>query len=118
MGEISQGISRLGRLLDKRAGEHTDTSLILDFGEIKSDLSLITNTFPVPIPRKDYSVCRHVGGLSVNISGGSHGGHESGDGSHSHSCSIPKLKAGDRVLVAWVQDEAVVIDVIMKARNM
>ncbi|MFR7696808.1 MAG: hypothetical protein ACLU0A_05575 [Roseburia sp.] len=34
---------------------------------------------------------------------------------HSHSVTIPAVKAGDRVLVAWIQSEAVVIDVIEKS---
>ena len=57
-------------------------------------------------------MCRHVTGISLGTSGGNHGGHEYGDGSHSHSISVPGLSPGNHVLVAWVQNEAVVIDVI------
>lgn len=53
-----------------------------------------------------------VGGLAYTISGGSHGGHEGGNGSHTHTAKPPQIKPGDRVLVAWVQNEAVVIDVV------
>jgi hypothetical protein len=54
-----------------------------------------------------------VGGLSYQIKGGTHGGHTGGDGSHTHTAAPPQLKTGDRVLVAWVQNEAVVIDVVI-----
>ena len=90
----------------------SDSPLVLDFGRIESDYGLTTNTFPVKIPKGDYTVCRHVTGISLETSGGSHGGHEHGDGSHYHSIQVPGLSPGNHVLVAWVQNEAVVIDVI------
>jgi hypothetical protein len=31
-----------------------------DFGEIQGDMSLLTNKFPLPIPQRDYMVCRSV----------------------------------------------------------
>lgn len=34
------------------------------------------------------------------------------NGSHTHTAKPPQIKPGDRVLVAWVQNEAVVIDVV------
>lgn len=60
-------------------------------------------------------------------SSGTHGGHVGGDGSHTHTNEGPhihdvlipekmrKLLPGDRVLVAWVQNDAVVIDLILPA---
>jgi hypothetical protein len=93
---------------------------VLDFGEIQSNGSLVTNTFPVPIPKGDYTICRHVGGLSFEISEGEHPGHEAQTetfhtGSHTHTVEPPVVSAGDRVLVAWVESEAVVIDVIVSS---
>lgn len=58
---------------------------------------------------------------------GTHSGHLGGDGSHIHTNEgahrhdvlIPekmrRLKPGDRVLLAWVGNEAVVIDIILKS---
>ena len=102
-----------------------ESPLILDFGEIQANGSLVTNTFPVPIPRGDYSVCRSINGYMLGTSESSWIGHlqenkhvhssPSGVSSHSHDVSMPKLKPGDRVLVAWVQSEAVVIDVIERS---
>lgn len=60
-------------------------------------------------------------------SSGTHGGHTGGDGSHTHTSEGPhvhdvlipdkmrKLLPGDRVLVAWVQNDAVVIDLVLPA---
>lgn len=57
--------------------------------------------------------------------GGTHGGHESGDGGHTHSNQaahvhdvlIPetmrKLKPGDRVLVAWAGKIPVIVDIVL-----
>lgn len=107
------GTNRLARVLTGRMKKEGETPLFIDFGEIQANGSLVTNTFPVPIPKGDYSICRHVGGLSFTTSGGRHGGHSSGNGEHSHTISPPLVKPGDRVLVAWVQNEACVIDVIV-----
>lgn len=105
------GANKLARTLSNRMKNESKSSLVLDFGSINSDYSLTTNTFPVKIPKKDYTVCRHISGMSLGTSGGSRG-------SHSHSIPVPKLKPGDRVLVAWIQSEAVVVDVIVSASSL
>lgn len=109
------GINKMCRVISQRAEKvagKAERDLDIDFGQIQGDMSLLTNTFPIPIPRSEYHVCRLVDGLSFQISGGAHGGHEGGNGSHTHTVKLPGLKAGDRVLVAWIQNEAVVIDVV------
>lgn len=113
------GTVRLASVLNQRMQKTNETPLLLDFGEIQGNGSLMTNTFPVPIPKGDYSVCRLVGGLSFEADGGSHKGHEGqtkthNTGTHSHMIEPPVIKPGDRVLVAWVQNEAVVVDVVAK----
>jgi hypothetical protein len=109
------GTVKLALALSRRMKKENESPLALDFGEIQANSSLVTNTFPVPIPKGDYSVCGHVRGAQIQADGGSHEGHSGGDGSHTHTVSLPAVKAGDRVLVAWVQSEAVVIDVITKS---
>lgn len=111
------GASKLGKILSDRMAKQNASPLILDFGSIEADYSLKTNTFPVPIPRSDYTVCRHVGGLVLGTTGGEHGGHNSGTGAHSHGVPVPAIKPGDRVLVAWIQNDATVIDVIVPASS-
>lgn len=114
------GTNKLANVLSQRMKKENESPLVLDFGEIQGNGSLLTNTFPVPIPKGEYSICRHVGGLSFTISGGTHPGHLSqtqtvNTGSHQHTVAPPVIKAGDRVLVAWVQNEAVVVDVIVSS---
>lgn len=114
------GTSRLASVLSNRIKKQNESPLVLDFGEIQANGSLMTNTFPVPVPKGDYSVCRHVGSLKFTISEGGHMGHEGQTeeyhtGEHTHTVKPPSIKTGDRVLVAWVQNEAVVIDVIEKS---
>lgn len=111
------GMEKLAKVLDSRMGEHSGNDFSFDFGVIKKDYSLVANTFPLPIPKKDYSVCRLLSNLTTTASGGTHGGHSSGTGSHSHQIVMPKLKPGDRVLLVWVEGEPVVIDVVVKATS-
>lgn len=116
------GTAKLAAVLSRRMKREKESPLILDFGEIQANDSLVTNTFPVPIPRGDYSVCRSINGYVLGTSESSWSGHlqedkhiysdSSGIPLHSHDVPMPKLKPGDRVLVAWVQSEAVVVDII------
>jgi len=105
------GTAKLAQVLDKRTSQKTESPLTLDFGEIQANGSLKTNTFPVPIPKG-----RLAAGLTLSTSEQSWlNKAPSGVPLHSHSVTIPAVKAGDRVLVAWIQSEAVVIDVIEKS---
>jgi hypothetical protein len=122
---------------------------LTDYGTVQDDMSLMTNYFPKPIPQSDYMVCRSVtwgavgsvfyrtqdtgepnSGGHMHGSGGQHGGHAAGDGSHAHPADGaemqhvhdvlvgPKyrwLRPGDRVLVAWVGDDPCVIDLVFPA---
>jgi hypothetical protein len=125
-----EGVNKLARALQKRMQDLNNPSLVLDFGGIQDDLSLKTNTFPIPIPKTDYSVLRHLSyGAAGSVltktkedglhshSGGDHS-HDN-DGSHAHDVLVPEkmrtIKAGDRVLVAWVGNDAIVIDIVLSA---
>jgi hypothetical protein len=58
----------------------------------------------------------------IHSSKGEHDHGEDPDGKHYHDVYLPRkmyrIQPGDRVLVAWVGDDAVVIDIIMKATVM
>lgn len=110
------GIQKLAATLTGRMKKENESPLVLDFGIINADFSLETNTFPIPIPKNDYTVCRSVaygkeGSVfeKVKYKGENYGG----------EVPLPKtmksIEPGDSVLVAWVQNEAVVIDVILSA---
>lgn len=110
-GDNTPGMSRFAGAMRKISDLGKDGALVLDFGVINSNGSLRTNTFPVSIPKGDYLVCSYLAGSSGTTS-------RNGDPSHSHSYTKgDKLKVGDRVLVAWVQNDAVVVDKIIHANT-
>lgn len=158
------GINNLGIILKNEMNKVYDRPLVLDFGVILNDYSLKTNTFPIPIPVSDYSVCRSVSynpakpltmtwweGEAPYVEGwededwtekGWNGGNEDSHnppaeavshghgpkgesdincGKHYHDVYLPgkmrRLKPNDRVLVAWIGVDAVVIDIIMDAKE-
>lgn len=101
-GDNSPGINRLARAIRQVTGAGEKAEQQLDFGVIQQNGSLLTNSFPVPIPRDEYHVCRQL-----RQYWGTYGDYSFKTNDH--------LEKGDRVLVAWVGSEAVVIDVIIKA---
>ena len=135
------GANKLANVLNSRINSKArklQDDLTIDFGIIQSDYSLLTNTYPVKIPNSDYLVCRQLtlgdtdDVLYKTGTKGEHyhdkGGHAQYTGSgehthfggpHEHTTLIPekmrKLKPGDRVLVAWVQSDPVVIDLVLPA---
>lgn len=164
-----EGLNHLARVLHGRMQNERQaySDLVLDFGVIQKDYSLLTNTYPIPIPKTDYLVLRqltlgptgnilaktqdignpHSGSHihnTTDLTCSSHGGSVTGtvgestgpapappipskrtaggdgtDGAHEHHVLIPEkmrsIKPGDRVLVAWVQHDAVVLDIILPA---
>lgn len=77
----NSGISKLAGVMDSRMRQQSETPLLLDFGTVKKNGGLITNTFPKTIAKGDYTV----------LEGFEYKGKDT------------------RVLVAWVEDDAVVI---------
>lgn len=108
------GTAKLASVLCQRMKKENETPLILDFGEIQANGSLMANTFPIPIPKGDYSVCRQLtlGDTGEVLT-------STNEIQPEHEITIPEkmrsVRAGDRVLVAWVQNEAVVVDIIEKS---
>lgn len=101
-GDNSPGINRLARAIRQVTGAGEQGEQQLDFGVIQANGSLLTNSFPVPIPIGEYHICRTAQTFTIKV----------GDAYHTTNAPI---RRGDRVLVAWVGSEAVVIDVIIKA---
>lgn len=152
---VQKGINKLGVLLKGQMNQMSEKPLILDFGTIQEDYSLLTNTYTIPIPITDYTICRSVSWnpakpmtmtwwadeepsvagwenedwSSKGWRGGSpnHIAHQHGSkgedgtecGKHYHDVYLPDkmrwIKPGDRVLVAWVGVDTVVIDIILNA---
>ena len=53
--DSNDGVSRLAAALDSRMKQHADKPLCLDFAEIQADCSLLSNTFPIAIPKQPVS---------------------------------------------------------------
>ena len=101
-GDNSPGLSRLASVMRGLAGGTGDKELIIDFGVINANGSLSTNTFPVPIPRDGYHICKHLMPYSIKVD----------NTTYRTTRGVAK---GDRVLVAWVGGDAIVLDVVVKA---
>ena len=123
--EGNPGMNRLANIFKNMMQKVSNQPLVLDFGVINDDYSLTTNTFPVPIKQDEYSVCRSITydpgvPLTETYYDGLHGHPDAGyAGAHINQVRLPKkmwwIKPGDKVLVAWVQNEAVVIDIVYSA---
>lgn len=139
----SKNVQRLGNALTSQmkqtAGAAVPTTL--ELGTVNGDLSISTDGLSTVIPKGSYMVSlalTHENYFSYNElnsstkkphvhTGGSHEGHESGDGEHTHDADglhdhrapsvFRRLKAGDRVLVAWVGHEPVVIDIVVSSNT-
>ena len=120
----NQLTNTLKGMIGSIAGEKSKTQI--DIGIIHSDYSLTTNSFPKPIPKDSYSVCRQLlywEGVPLTetyIDGGhDHYGAVPYE-THYHKVKLPKkmyrLRPGNKVLVAIVGNEFVVIDIIYDAK--
>ena len=92
-GANSPGIGRLTEAIKRTATSWQMQSVAFDFGEIRHDFSLLCNTFDQPIPKSEYLICRALSGQG----------------------RLPKVKPGDRVLIACVGNDFVLIDIIYEA---
>ena len=128
---MGNNMNRLGSVLAGRMNRTARDNIptTLELGIINSDMSLTTDGLSGRIEPRDYMVdIRLASGsyeteeATVSLSGGTHGGHESGNGSHTHTGgehvhALPGafrgLKPGDRVLVAWVGNEPIIIAVVV-----
>lgn len=123
----SSGISFLAETITGRIKKEAEQPIFMEFGTIDENYNLQTDTFPELIPKTDYLVCRSLmigeeGKELSKIEGGKHSGHTGGEGNHSHVIPIPetlrKLMPNDRVLVLWLEAEAVVVDIVLSAEEL
>ena len=123
--EFNSGATALANTMKKMIRGVSEQPPAVDIGIINSDYSLTTNRFPCPIPKDEYSVCRSLlYEPSIPLT------QSYVDGAHNHFSTVPtethqhdiilpkkmwKVRPGQKVLVAWVQNEAIVIDIIFNA---
>lgn len=140
---MSSNIQRLGETLSGRMSKTARAAVptTLELGIINGNLSLTVDSIGTPIPQADYMVALHLTHETYYSYNelydtdrkpsrdyhkhyeGQHGGHLGGDGSHSHTTDglhdhrspsvFRRLKAGDRVLVAWIGHQPVVVDIVV-----
>lgn len=128
---MGKNVNRLGNILAGQMQRSAKANIptTLELGTINSDKSLTTDSLPARISPGDYMIdIRLTAGsyeteeASVSLSGGTHGGHESGSGSHTHDGGKHKhglpsvfrsVKPGDRVLVAWIGNEPIVVAIVV-----
>lgn len=125
MKEGSPGMNKMANTLGAMMAQVADKPLTLDFGVINADYSLTTNHYPCPIPQDKYSVNRSLTydpsvPLTQTYNDGSHGHPDaSPPGTHTHNVKLPKkmywIRPGDRVVVGWIDNEAVVLCVVYNA---
>ncbi len=108
---VGIGMNRLANVLGAWMRAMSDGPRLLDFGEILPDGSLSTNEFLPTIPKSDYFVCRGLGQGEAGSLWAATTARE--------NVLTPErfraIKPGDRVLIAWVGDDAVVVDIILPA---
>lgn len=140
---MGSNVQRLGEALAGRMKKSAAAAIptTLELGIINGNLSLTVDSIGNPIPQADYMVALHLTHETYYSYNelydtdmapsrdyhkhyhGEHGGHEGGNGSHSHTTDglhdhrVPsvfrRLEPGDRVLVAWIGYEPVIIDIVV-----
>lgn len=135
---MGNSIKKLGDVISRRIQDTNRANHVtyLELGTINADLSLKIDGLNGNIRPKDYMVSLHLThenyftynelNSSTNAphvhSGGQHS-QESGNGYHTHSTDglhdhrVPsvfrRLKAGDRVLVAWIRYNPIIVDIVV-----
>ena len=108
----NKGVNHLAQVLtgQNKKDQDRNSALVLDFGEIMGkpctgSIGVAASAQPDPPDPPQ-----------------SNAGSGGPEGAHQHHVLIPekmrRLKPGDRVLVAWVQSEAVVVDIICPAEDL
>lgn len=115
--KFKAGANALTNVLGSMMRGIADKPPAIDFGVVNGDYSLMINSFPRPIPKEEYSVCRtlmyspKVPLTETYLA--------CTNCPHSHLVKLPKkmyhLRPGDKVLVAIIQNELVVIDIVYNA---
>lgn len=122
--EFNSGATKLtntlGSMMRAIAGEASKPQI--DFGIINGDYSLTCNSFSQPIPKTDYSVCRSLlYNPAVPLTETYVDGYHDHYGTvptepHQHKVKLPKkmywLRPGQKVLVAIIGNEFVIIDIV------
>ena len=116
---MRSNLQRLGQTLDGRMKQTSGAAskIALEFGVISDNLYLTVDSIGTPIPKGDYMVSLS---LTHNDDKGytpQYGGAEIEPHTHRVPSAFRVIQPGDRVLVAWVGHEPVVIDIIASSNT-
>ncbi len=132
-------LSKLGTTLSSRMAKTAAAAvpLCLELATVNGDMSITTDSFPEPIKKNEYMINLqlthknyftynemnstkksphvHKGGEHDQMRGTGYHEHITNESLHDHRVPsvFRKLKAGDRVLVAWVGGEPIVIAIVV-----
>lgn len=126
--ERSNSIEDLGKIMNSQMMNvmRANSSTPLELGKINGDMSLSVSSLGNAIPKGDYMISMRLKisdvkmkTSSVHLSTDEADDHSHGIGDHSHTVDLPisyrGIREGDRVLVAWVGTEPVVIDIVVSS---
>lgn len=104
---MGNNLQRLGNTLADRMNRTAGAAvpITIELGTINGNMSLKTDSLQAQIPKGDYLVALTNAGTDYKT--GEADGH-----THDLPSNIRALQAGDRVLVAWCGNDAVVIAIV------
>lgn len=119
---MNSGASKLAQVIAERIASQTQRPDALELGTIQGDMSLKLDRFAVPIPRGEYLIAEWTVKINLpafSVNGNQTGlkdslnGDVTGDAIFNLQPTVidgvkieikPDLKPGDRVLIAWIND--------------
>lgn len=113
---MTSNLQRLGKTLDDRMKKTSGAAakITLEFGVISDNLYLTTDSIKTPIPQADYMI-------DLRLTHPDYRGSNESDGDPQHKHRSPgvfrRLQPGDRVLVAWIGFEPVVICIVVSGET-
>lgn len=111
------GGNYIGQAIKKRLEQTMDGPDNLELATVTPKLGLQLDTYAHEIPKGEYLICRSLtlpSTLATNLAG------QGTTWEHQHTTARPQqldpIKAGDRVLVAWINgNDLIVLDVIISS---
>lgn len=126
--ERSNAIEDLGKMMNGQMMNvmRANSSITLELGRINGDMSLSVSSLGNSIPKGDYMISMRLKSTAKKLTTNkkeltTHEAeeHTHGISAHDHTVDLPGsfrgIQSGDRVLVAWVGTEPVVIDIVVSS---
>lgn len=101
---MNSNMQQLGAMLSNRMKQTSNAAIpiSIELGTVNANLSITPDSLRVPIPKGDYMVNYLLSGATTGAA-------------DEHSHTLPSLRAGNRILIAWCGNEPVVIAVVVSS---